>query len=774
MLINRPQASHLIGFLPKNSVFLVAFWWLFVVNSTFAKSTLDIEITGLQRIEESSILPYFEDLKNDKNLSKNLDKIEKNLYETEFFSEIDIANSQSKLIVKFVENPIIYETKFIGNKKISEEILSTEVSLKKRSIFTKSKLQSDIKRLNEIYIKSGRFLTKIEPKIIQKEQNRIELIYEIDEGPKAKIGEIYFIGNSAFSDRELAEQISTKKSIWWKFFSSSDIYDSDRLEYDKELLRRFYNNSGFADFTTISSMAQINRTKDSFFITFLVEEGIKYKIGDINIINQISGFDPEILYSKITFKTKDFYNAQEIENSINLITDELSSKSYAFAVIEPILKRNKDNKTIDIDFVINETPRIFIDKINIYGNSRTQDEVIRRELRIREGDPFNNNKINRSKQRLENLGYFEKVEFNTKRINDTNLIDLEIFVKEKRTGELSMGLGYSTLDRLNVNAGIRENNLFGTGRKIGLNVQRSFANLSAEVNYTKPYFLGRPVDVGFDIHRTNSAKITTRAFQSNNSGFKLNAIYSIVEFLDHIASYSYNAQNISNIDSTASMATQMMRGSYIISAFENSLIYDKTDNRLDPKKGYFISLSQVYAGVGGNTRFSKYQGRASYFLPTFNNDFILRFMTRGGVIDGNGEDINIQNNYFLGGNDIRGFALFGIGPRVISDGNSGAEAVGGKIFYTGTAEFRFPLGLPRELGINGALFWDNGVLKSVDSSIKRQARISSSNNLRSSIGFSVFWSSPMGPIRLDFARVLKQEAYDRTQVFNLNLGTNFF
>jgi outer membrane protein insertion porin family len=755
-----------------------SFWAVFFVinfeNFAFAKSSLDIEISGLQRVEQSSILSYFSDLKNDKNIFQNIDKIKKILRETEYFSEVEIVVKNNKLLVNLQENPIIYETKFVGNKKISDEILTAETILKKRSIYTKSKLQADIKRINEIYIKSGRFLAKIEPKIIQKEQNRIELIYEIDEGPKAKIGEIYFIGNSAFPDRDLAEQISTKKSIWWKFLSSSDIYDSDRLEFDKELLRRFYNNNGYADFNTISSMAQISRNKDNFFITFLIEEGIKYNIGEINIVNQIQSFDAEILHKKITFKTNQTYNAQEIENSISIMSDELSSKSYAFAVIEPILKRNRDKKIIDIDFIINETPRVFIDKINIFGNSRTLDEVIRRELRLKEGDPYNNNKINRSKQRLENLGYFEKVEFNTKRINDGDLVDLEIFVKEKRTGELSLGLGYSTLDRFNINAGIRENNLFGTGRKIGINVQRSFANLSAEVNYTKPYFLGRPVDVGFDIFRTNLAKINTRAFESNNSGIKLNAIYSITEFLDHVIYYSYTAQNIGNITAGSSLATQMIQGNYIISSIGNTLIYDKTNSRIDPRKGYFISLSQSISGLGGNIKNAKYEGRASYFLPTFNNDYILRFASKGGIIDGLGQDVNSQNNYFLGGNDIRGFAFFGIGPRVIANDNSPAEAIGGKIFYTGTSEFRFPLGLPRELGINGALFWDVGVLKSVDSSIKQQTKISDSNNLRSSIGFSVFWSSPMGPIRLDFAKVLQKDRYDRSQVFNFNFGTNLF
>ncbi|NBX52784.1 MAG: outer membrane protein assembly factor BamA [Proteobacteria bacterium] len=773
--------NHRHLFFKKNRLFgaFILFFLSFsFVNDCFSKDGIVLSkpiISGLERIDEATVLKYFENLKNDKSLPHNLEKIRKNLLETEYFSSVNINLKNQTISLEVTENPIVYETKFIGNKKIDEEALISETTLKKRSIFSQSKLQSDIKRINEIYVKSGRFLSKIEPKIIKKDQNRIELIYEIEEGPKAKIGEIYFIGNNAFSDRELSERISTKKSIWWKFLSSSDMYDSDRIEFDKELLRRYYNNNGFADFTTISSMAQINRNKDNFFITFLVEEGIKYKIGEINIINHVEGFEAEILNEKLLFKSGAIYNAEAIEKTIDAMTEIMSEKSYAFANIEPILKRNQDKKIIDIDFIINETPRIFIDKIKIFGNTRTLDEVIRRELRIREGDPYNINKINRSKQRIENLGYFDKVDFNTKKIGETDLVDLEITVNEKRTGELNLGLGYSKLDGFNVNTGIRENNLFGTGQKLGFNIQKSFANLSADVNYSKPYFLGRPIDVGFEIFRINSAKRNTRVFEIDNSGFKLNASYSITEFLDHLISYSYNAQNIGNITQGSSLATQMTQGNYIYSSIENSLFYDRTDNRIDPRKGYFFSISQTYTGIGGDIHNLKHQGRASYFIPTINRDIILKLMTRGGVVQGIGEDVNIQNNFFLGGNDIRGFAFYGIGPRVQSSKSiNNNEAVGGKIYYVGTLELRFPVGLPRELGINGALFWDNGVIKGVDKSIKQRAEIADSGKLRSSVGFSVFWASPMGPIRLDFAKILQKTKYDKSQTFNINFGTNLF
>ncbi|MFZ9469798.1 MAG: outer membrane protein assembly factor BamA [Rickettsiales bacterium] len=746
---------------------LLSFFFAF---PSFSQNNIDnlLVINGLKRTDEISVKQFFENLKIDKNLQENLDKISKQMLESELFNEVEINYLNKKIYINLSENPIIFETKFIGNKKIDDEILQAEISLKKRSVFSQNKLQNDLKRIQNIYLKSGRFLTKIETKIVPKDNNRIELIFEINEGPKAKIGEIYFVGNENFADRELKEQISTKKTIWWKFLSNSDLYDSDRLEYDKELLKRFYNNNGFADFNIISSMAQINKNKDSFFITFLLEEGIKYNFGEINIDNRITNFDSEILYKNILFKSGEIYNAQNIEQSIDKMMEVMSEKSYAFANIEPILKRNIKNKTIDIDFIIEETPRVYINQIKIFGNTRTIDKVIRRELRIIEGDPFNLNKINRSKQRLENLGFFEKVELNQKRIGDTNQVDVEITVKEKRTGELSLGVGFSQFDRFNVNAGIRENNLFGTGRKIGLNVQRSFANLNASVDYTKPYFLDRPIDVGINLYRTTSTRRNGRDFDMYNSGFRLNANYSITEFFDHLISYSYNSQEVGNIGSNSSITLKMLQGNYIYSAIENSFIYDKTNNRFDPRNGYFVSLSTVYNGVGGNVRNIKYNGKIGYFIPTINNDFILRFTGNAGLIEGIGEDVLIQNNFYLGGNDFRGFDFFGMGPRTVN-----GEPLGGKKYYVGTAEFRFPLGLPRELGIYGALFWDNGVLTGVEKNLKTQNEILDKAEYRSSVGLSIAWASPVGPIRLDFSKILQQAKQDRTQRFNFNLGTNF-
>lgn len=741
-----------------------------------SNSNSNFIIKGNQRIDDDIIKSYLStDLKNHNFSKAAVDNSLKNLIESDLFLDAKIYSQDRKIIIEVKENPIISEVKFVGNKKIDDDALQAETSLKKRGIFTKYKLQNDLKRISEIYLKSGRFLTHIDPKIITKEENRVEVIFDINEGPKAKIAEIRLIGNHNFSDDDLLNEITTKRSKWYKFLSSSDVYDSDRIEFDKEKLRRFYAANGYADFTVISANSEISPSKDKFFITFLLEEGIKYKIGEINIVNHIAKFDEKLLDKAILFKSHKIYNADLIEKSIDKMVEIMSDNSYAFAHIEPVLKRNKEQKIIDIDFVIDETPRVYIDKITISGNTRTMDEVIRREIRLQEGDAFNITKINRSKQRIQNLAFFENVDFKTKRIGNTDKVDIEVVVKEKKTGELNFGIGYSTVDRATANIGLRERNLFGTGQELGINLQKSKYSLSSELNYTKPYFAKRAIDVGFDLFKYRADKRNTLVYDQASEGFTLRGDYAITEFLNHQIRYTHKSESITNVDPEASLNIKNLQGDYTSSIIGQSFLYDKRDSKIDPRDGYYLSLSQDYSGPGGTVRNIKYTGSAGIYIPTFSNDYVLKFLFRGGVIDGIGQDVRSNFSFFLGGNNFRGFEYAGLGPRTIGTNGSavGGNAVGGNIYYVSTAEFRFPLGLPKELGISGILFTDIGTLKSVDNINKRYSDVADSGSLRQSYGLSISWASPMGPIRFDFSKVAKKEQYDRTQNFRFNFGTNF-
>lgn len=744
---------------------------IFIILAIISNSTAQVIINGNQRIEDETIKSIIADIDLE---SKNLSQLNialKKLYESELFVDVDIYQKDSNIIIDLVENPIILDIKFANNKKIDDEILEAEISSKKGDIYSKDKLKSDIKRINDIYIKSGRFLAKINPKIIQKEENRIEIIFDIFEGKKAKIAKINIMGNKNYSDQDLLDEITTKQSRWYKIFGTNDNYDSDRIEFDKEVLRRFYTERGYADFEVISAIAQISTSKDRFFISFLLSEGIKYNFGKIDVINNIRNFDTNLLQEKIDLKEGKIYNAKLVDDVVNKMVELMSDNGYAFGHVSPVLKRDKINNIIDINFVVNQTPKIYINKINISGNGRTKDEVLRRELRIREGDPYNLTHINRSKQRLMNLGFFEEVNFETNRISNDK-IDLEITVTERKTGELNFGFGYSTVDRLNGNIGIRENNLFGTGQSLGINSRISTNTSSNEISYSRPWLFGREITGGIDIFNNQIDSFQTISYNQDTKGASFFVNYPILEYINHRVTYSYRVNDVTN-EGSNSLAIEELVGNNTISSIGHSLSLDKRDNNMMPSSGYYITLSQTRAGMGGNIDYFKNELVAGYYLPIFRDDVVLKLLGKFGHIDGIGMDVRINDNFYLGGFNFRGFEYAGIGPRVQNDDGSFGDAIGGKSYYVTTAEIRFPTGLPKEMGINTSLFVDAGTVRVVDDDIRNRTNIIDTGSIRASYGLSLAWSSPLGPIRLDFSRISKSEEYDRTESFRFGFGNNF-
>lgn len=736
----------------------------------------EIIIVGNARVKRQEIMNLLATQELQNKTKINIDQSIKKLYESALFTDIKISEiEKDKILIEIKENPVIAEIKFVGNKKIDEKILKSEITLKERNIFSKAKLQADIKRISDIYIKSGRFLAKIEPKIIAKEDGVVNLIFEVFEGPKAKISTINFIGNNNFSNNELLSEIATKRSHWYRLFSSADSFDSDRIDFDKEKLNRFYQNLGYADFNVISVNSQLSQNKLKFYIVFIVEEGLKYRIGEVNIVNNVKNFDEKLLKNKILVKKKQVYSLDLIERTIDQITETMSENSFAFTNIEPILKRNKNDKIIDIDFVINPTTSVYINKIDIVGNVRTLDEVIRRELRIMEGDPYNASKINRSKQRIENLGFFEKVDFKVKRLEETDKVNLEIEVKEKKTGEINFMFGYGTVDKFTSNIGIRERNLFGTGRELGINLQKTTFSKAVDLSYTKPYLLDTTLDGGFDIFQYDNVKRYGIPYDQQGSGFIMRGDYFITEFLKHQIRYSYRNESLQNVDINASQNIRNLEGIFTSSTIGQSFLIDKRNNRFDPRRGYIFNVSQDLSYFGGNIKNNKYEANFAYYLPTFNDNYILKLSSKGGFIDGIGQDVRSNYGFFLGGNNFRGFQFGGIGPRAkFADGTAkGGNTIGGNLYYVGTVEYRFPMGLPKELGIYGILFSDNGTVKKVDNINRNGYGVVDNGAIRSSYGLSVAWSSPMGPIRFDFAKIAKKEVFDNSQNFQFNFGNNF-
>jgi len=752
------------------------FWlgvcFLFFFGTNIAFGAPKITIIDNQRIEDIIVKSYLiDDLKDISAVNKSI----KNLYSSGLFDEVEINKiNKNHFEIKVSENPIINNIAFEGNKKVDNESLENEISLKKYSLLDKQKLQQDVKKIQDIYLQTGRFLAKIEPKIIKRKSNRVDLIFEISEGKKAKIGAIHFNGNKFFSDAQLKDEITTKKSKWYKFLASSDFYDKNRIAFDSEKLRRFYANHGFIDFEAISSIAQIDRLKQKFTIDFLVKENTRYKTGKISIANHIDKFDENLLKDAISLKTGKYYNASKDDDTIDKMTKIMGDNGYAFVDIKANLTRNIEEKTVDAEYVINQSAKIYINQIEILGNNRTLDAVILRELNFTYGDPYNLAKINRSRQKLQNLGFFDEVKLDIVRTNYPDKVNIIIEVVEKKTGELSFGVGYSTVDKATANIGLKERNLFGTGQELGINVQQSSRRSNNSINYLYPHFLDYDLAVGFEVFNRQVQKEDSLLFDQTLNGVGLRASYSLSEYIRHQIRYSFKSEEISNVDTGSSFTIQNLEGDFDISTIGHTISIDKRDSRFNPSNGYFASFSQDFAGIGGDIENLKHQINASYYQPFFDEKFVLKLANQSGHVDGIGQEVRSSDGFFLGGNNFRGFEFGGIGPRTSANNSAiNGNVVGGKLFYVNTVELKFPNFLPKNLGLDTSVFYEFGTVKSVDRQLKDDGSIIDTGSMRSSYGFSLAWGSPVGPIRLDFSKVDKKEEFDITETFRFSIGANF-
>lgn len=736
-------------------------------RQTRAPVIRDIRVEGNQRIETRTVLSYFGMKPGDSFEQSEIDWALKNLFVTGFFSDVTLLRDGNILIIRVQENPVINRIAFEGNVRIDTADLEPEVQLQPRSIFSQEKVQNDVQRVLDIYRRSGRYNATVEPKLIEQSENRVDLVFEITEGPVAHVQKITFIGNEHYDSNTLREIVRTEESAWYKFFSDNDKYDPDRQLYDEELLRRFYSKEGYADFNVKSSNAQLSATKDAFFVTYVIEEGPRYTISDISIVNNLRDDSDGVDFkSMIIPKEGDTYNSEEVDNTVLAMTQELGNLGYAFVDIRPRLDRNRSDQTASLTFEIKPGPRVYVDRINITGNVRTLDEVVRREFRLKEGDPYNSAKLERTEQRLNNLGYFEQVSVENEPGSAPDRTVLNVDVKEKSTGEINLGAGFSTTDGILGDVGISERNLLGRGQELRANFTLAAFRQAAVLGFTEPYFLDRELSAGVDIFRTFLDFTRQSSFVSDNTGARFRLGYALQERLLHNVYYSFNQIKISDVPENASSFILRQEGNNVNSAIGQTFSYDTRDNRFNPTRGYFLSLTQELAGLGGNSEYLKHDVRASYY-KTLYPKFILGFLGSGGVILGkNDESVFINDRFFLGGDDFRGFQNAGIGPR---DANT-TDALGGRKYYLGTAELRFPLGLPEEIGVTGAVFTDVGSLWDTP---EKGANVFDSNAVRVVVGAGVLWSSPFGPIRVDLGYAATRQQQDRPQTLRFGFGQRF-
>ncbi|MEZ5691848.1 MAG: outer membrane protein assembly factor BamA [Rickettsiales bacterium] len=725
-----------------------------------------VKVDGNQRIEGRTIVSYLGIKSGDALTQQKIDESLKNLYATGFFSDIKLLKSGSTLIVRVVENPIINQIAFEGNEHIETDDLKKEMGLDSRSVYAQDKLQTDVKRILNLYRRNGYYNTTVEPKIITKDQNRIDLVYEINEGTLATIEKITFIGNEHFSNSDLRGVIRTEESRWYKFFSSDDKYDPDRMQYDQELLRRFYVNEGFADFQVKSAHAELSPQKDAFYVTFVIAEGKKYNFGKIKTSSLLKGNESPDFSDVIKSKTGDTYNSNDIEQTIDAMTDRLGDLGYAFVNIQPMITKDRTTQIADVDYVIKPGPRVYVERINISGNARTLDKVVRREFRLSEGDAYNNSKLKRSEQRINNLNFFEKVDIQKEQGSAPDKTVVNVDVTEKSTGEVSIGAGFSSTDGVLGDFGISEKNLLGRGQELRTRLTLAARRKQIELSFTEPYFLNRDISAGFDVYKINQDFSRESSHNLNTKGINLRSGYKLQERLQHSVNYSLRETDITDVHPETSIFIKEQEGKNVNSAISHALTYDSRNNKLDPSSGYYLKFSQEFAGIGGDSKYLRHELKASYYYPIISQLTASVSGSSGYVFGIGGHDVRINDRFFVGGDDLRGFRNAGIGPR---DERS-LDALGGNAYYTASTELKFPLGLPEELGVSAAIFSDIGSLWKIDN---QRAGIVDSDSLRLSAGAGILWASPFGPIRIDFAHAILKHDIDETETVRFSFGTRF-
>ena len=726
----------------------------------------NIRVVGTQRIEVETVVSYLTFKRGDRVASADLDKSLKSLFQTGLFSDVTLRLEGTVVVVNVVENPIINRLAFEGNQRISEEALTGEIQLRPRVVYTRSRVKSDVQRIIDIYRRSGRFAATVEPKVIQLEQNRVDLVFEIDEGDLTEIRQINFVGNREFSDSSLRGVIQTKETAWWRFLTSDDTYDPDRLSFDRELLRRFYLGEGYADFRVVSVVAELAPDKEAFFITFTVEEGERYKFGKPDLTTTLRNLDAEELRQQIEFEEGDWYDADQVEATISALSDAVGTRGFAFVEVKPRVKRDRQKRIITITFDIQEGPKVFVERINITGNVRTVDEVIRRELLLVPGDAFNTSKLRRSRRRIRNLGFFEKVEVENVPGSGADQTVVNVDVREQSTGEISFGAGFSNTSGILGDISLRERNLVGRAQDLRLRLQIGSELQQLDLSFTEPYFMDRPIAAGFDLFRVERDLQDESSFDRDSTGGSLRMGYRLQENLTQRWKYTLRQDEITNVDSTASLAVQQQEGETLTSEVSHTIQFDKRDDRFDPKSGFLISMTNAYAGLIGDVDYVRNDISGAYYVP-ITEDITGSVRLGGGYIIGLSDDnVRIIDRFFLGGSNLRGFENAGAGPRDIASD----DALGGNWVYFGTAELSFPLGLPSEFGIRGRVFSDFGSIGLTDDEV---GRINQTESIRLSAGVGLSWRSPFGPVRIDFAQAILKEDFDETELFRFSFGTSF-
>ncbi len=736
------------------------------VASAVVISSVDVE--GNRRVEDDTVRSYVTMAPGDTYTEAKANDSLKLLFQTGLFEDVSIDLRGRRLVVVVVENPIINRVVFEGNRRLEDGVLASEVESQPRGMLTRARVQRDTQRLLQIYRRVGRFGATVEPKIISLSDNRVNLVFEISEAEKTSVVRIDFVGNAAFSDQALRDVITTRQRNWLSWFRTTDIYDPDRLEADKELLRRHYLKFGYADVVVVSAVADLDRERNEFYVTFSIEEGPQYRFGLIDIESNVPDIDPETLRRLVKTREGRRYNAELVEKTAEELTIELSKSGYAFAQVRPRGDRDPSGLTIGVTYVVEEGQRTYVERINIRGNTRTLDSVIRRQFDFAEGDPYNRVLVDRARRRLLALRFFEQVRITNEPGSTPDRTVVNVDVVEQPTGEFSVGAGYSSSSGALANLSISERNFLGRGQRVAVGLGIGEDSQTFNFGFTEPHFMGRRVSAGFDVFAREFENNDNTSYDREEVGGNINFGLPLNDDLRLNVSFQIFERTIDDVQPGSSVAIASAAGTFLYSIGSYEFVYSTLDNPQRPRSGVIFRAGQDFAGLGGDVNFVRSEASVSHFYE-LRPQLVTMLRLRGGHVTGwDGDSVLPIDAFRLGGETIRGFDSAGFGPRDAITG----DALGGKVFFAATAELQFPLPvLPPDLGFSAAVFVDAGTLYDTDP--VAGVTVQDESSIRSSAGFSILWESPFGLLRGDVGFAMTKEPFDDTQVFRFGGGTRF-
>ena len=747
----------------------------YVVSPTAAQAQsyrfTSVNIEGNQRIESATILTYAGITRGDSVSAAGLNDAYQRILRSGLFESVSLEPRGGTLQIIVREYPTISRINFEGNKRLKDEILSQIVQSQSRHVYSPSTAEADAANITDAYGQAARYSATVTPKIIRRSANRVDLVFEITEGKVVEVERISFVGNRAYSDRRLRRIMGTKQAGLLRALINKDTFIADRVEFDKQVLRDFYLSRGYVDFQVQAVNSEITRERDGFFITFNVREGQKFKFGEITAVSDLEEVDSLEFETAIKIKPGQTYTPTQVENTIARMERLAIAKSLNFIRVEPRITRNDRDLTLDVEFVIARGPRIFVERIDIEGNATTLDRVVRRQFNVVEGDPFNPRQIREAAERIRSLGFFSKAEVNAREGSAPDRVIVDVDVEEQPTGSLNFGASYGTDGGVGLTIGFSERNFLGRGQAFSASVNTASETTSANFNFFEPALLGRKVGLRF------GGGFASTDGQNSTYDTKTVNLYTALEFpiskngrLE--LRYALSSDEIFNLTPsvpTPILVAEQAEGAVITSSLGYHFSYDTRRTGLNPNAGIILRFGQEFAGLGGDAKFIKTTALVGGETKVFNEEVTLRAVFEGGAVTSlSSTNSRISNRFFLNGAKMRGFESQGIGPRA---GNvTAGDAIGGNMFAVARFDAEFPLGLPEEYGLSAGLFYDIGTVWGLDNTA---GGVDDSLHLRSAVGFSILWTTGIGPLRFNFSKALQKEDYDHDRSFELTIQTKF-